>query len=247
MTRQAVREGFEEFTSEMIQVAYDEFDVVGAIRGGMRGGPGSGVTNKLLKNNDAVHRKVVRPELGRYQRRILQQFDTVLDYAEDPDATPAGYRDAILRSDMYDDALKQSVAADRRRELRDALVERAVSMADAAEPLVRSPADDFWAAVQQELTYAQASELVGTHFTFTEPVRGEEDAFAFAVEIEPADVLGGGLGSLLGGGLPSVEVDFTEEALRVMQRAEAAVVDQATREVDRRFDEGAVGEGAQAE
>jgi hypothetical protein len=148
---------------------------------------------------------------------------------------------------MYDDALKRSLPATRRQELRDALVDRAVSMADAAEPLVRSPAGEFWTAVERELTYAQATALIGTHFTFTDPVRGEEDAFAFAVEIEPADVLGGGLGSLLGGGLPSVEVDFTEEAMRVMQRAESAVVEQATREVERRFDEGAVGGGAQAE
>jgi hypothetical protein len=54
-----------------------------------------------------------------------------------------------------------------------------------------------------------------------------------ATAFDPADVVGG-LGSLLGG-LPTVEVEYTDEAIRSMRRAEQAVIAETKRDVRRRL------------
>jgi len=235
MTRDAVAEGFTDFVDRLVDIAYEEFDVVAAVQNGLRGGPGSRVANKLVKNSETLDRRVVRPELNRYRREILRQFDVVLDYAEADDSDPAAYRDRMLTADMYEDALRESLPAQRREQIRDALVERCRGMAEASRPLVQSPIDEFWPAVEAELDRDTAAELVEDHFAFTGPMRTYDGAFRFAVEIDPGDVLGG-IGGLLGGGLPTVEVEFTDEASRVMQRAEREVLRDALRTVDQRFE-----------
>jgi len=240
MTRAAVADGFTEFADQLVDLAYEEFDVVAALRGGTSGRHGRAV-NKLVKNSDRLDRAVVRPELNRYRRQILRQFEVVLDYAETTDPDPEAFRERMLGADMYAEALRDSLPAERQATVRDALVERCREMAVAARPLVRSEVDEFWAAVEAELEAETAEQLIAEHFSFTGPLRDHEGAFRFAVEVDPGDVLGG-IGGLLGGGLPNVEVEFTEEAARVMQSAEREVIDDALAEVDRRF-EGA-GDGA---
>lgn len=240
MTRAAVAEGFTGFADQLVDLAYEEFDVVAALRGGTGGGQ-SRVVNKLVKNSDRLDRAVVRPELNRYRRQIVRQFEVVLDYAEAEDPEPSAFRERLLATDMYAEALAESLPRDRKAEVRDALVERCVEMAVAARPLVRSSVDEFWPAVEAELDRATAERLIAEHFSFTGPLRDHEGAFRFAVEVDPGDVLGG-IGGLLGGGLPSVEVEFTEEAARVMQTAEREVIDDALAEVDRRFDDEAAAE-----
>jgi hypothetical protein len=236
MTRAAVAAGFSEFADRLVDLAYEEFDVVAALRGGTGGRHGR-VVNRLVKNSDRLDRAVVRPELNRYRSTILSQFEVVLDYAEADDPAPEQFRDRLLDRDMYAEALRESLSPERAALIRDDLVERCCAMGDAARPLVRSEVDEFWPAVTAELDAATARSLIEDHFAFTGPLGDHEGAFRFAVEVDPGDVLGG-IGGLLGGGLPSVEVEFTDEATRVMQAAEREVIDEATTEVDRRFDDG---------
>jgi hypothetical protein len=241
MTRAAVAEGFTEFADELVDLAYQEFDVVAALRGGTSGRHGR-VVNKLVNNSDRLDRAVVRPELNRYRRQILRQFEVVLDYAAAEDPDPDDFRDRMLAADMYAEALRESLPEERKTAVRDDLVERCCAMGAAARPLVRSEVDEFWPAVEAELDAETATTLIGEHFAFTGPLREHEGAFRFVVEVDPGDVLGG-IGRLLGGGLPSVEVEFTEEAARVMQAAEREVIDGAVARVDRLFDEGGDGGG----
>jgi hypothetical protein len=95
---------------------------------------------------------------------------------------------------------------------------------------------EFWPAVTATLPEEEAVALVETHFAFTEPLRADRDAFRMAVRFDPGDVLGGlaGLGATLGG-LPAVEVDYTDEALRAMGRAEEAVVASTKRDLEERY------------
>jgi hypothetical protein len=236
MTRGAVAAGFETFADRFVDLAYDEFDVGAALRGGVGGGAGSRVARKLANESDRLDRRVVRPELNRYRRQILRQFEVVLDYAAADDPDPAAFRERVLETDMYAAALSESVSRERRAAIRDDLVARCRAMGEAARPLVASPVDEFWPAVEAELDPETARNLIEEQFAFTGPLREHGDAFRFAVEVDPGDVLGG-IGGLLGGGLPTVEVEFTEEAARVMRRAEETVIREGLREVERRFDE----------
>jgi hypothetical protein len=230
MTREAVRAGFEEFVGDIIDTAYEEFDVVAVLRG--ESGASGRLLNRLLKNNRRLDQRIVRPELHDYRRQVLEQFEPILAYAVDGDGDFDDYRDRIRETDVYLAHLRPSVRRDRRRTIETAELDRQRRLAEAAQPLVESAEADFWDATVDALDRDHARDLVQTHFTFTDPLRENPDAFVFETDIDPGDVIGGPLT----GRLPTVTVEYTDEVVRVLERAEATVVEQALSELDRRFD-----------
>ena len=231
MTRQAARTGFETFVDDAITITAEEFSVSRALRQGVRG-PGGKFVDRLLKNSDALWDRVVRPELDAYRDQILTQFDVVLDYVES-DGSIDAYRDRLLAVDSYAQALHDGIGRERQAAIHDSLVTRQQRLGDAVRPLVAAPEDDFWTALETAYDRERATALVEDHFAFTGPVREERDAYRMATTFDPADVVGG-FGSLLGG-LPTVEVEYTDEAIRSMRRAEQAVIAEAKREIGRRL------------
>lgn len=229
VTRRAARDGFERFVGEAITLTAEEFSVARALRGTR--GPGGTVLDRLLKRSDLLWSQVVRPELDAYRDRTLAQFDVVLDYAES-DAGIDAYRSDLLAADSYAEALRGDIPGERRERIRDRLVDRHRRLGDAVAPLVAAPEDEFWAALQSAYDRETASELVAQHFAFTGPLREHRDAFEMATAFDPADVLGGGL---FPGGLPTLEVEYTDEAIRAMRRAEEAVIADTRQELDRRY------------
>jgi len=230
VTRAAVEAGFEQFVDDAIRATAEAFAVGNALRGA--DGP-PGVVDRLLSDSAAVERAVVRPELESYRRDVLAQFDAVLDAVEssEPWATHA---DRILELDRYRAAMRDSLSPERRATVESALLDRQRELGAAVAPMVAADADEFWPAVREALSAADARAFVDDHFEFTQPLREFPDAFAFATRVDPADVLGG-VGGLLAGGLPTLRVEFTDEAQRAMTRAEERVAERANREIDRRF------------
>ncbi|WP_276273859.1 hypothetical protein [Haloarcula litorea] len=219
MTRTAVERGFETYLSELVDETYAAFDVTAVLKGS-RGGGGRAV-NELLKNSRPLDRHVVRPRLREYQRTILRQFDPVLDYAAADDDFEA-YADEVLARDLYWDALRPSVRGDRRETIREQLLARQREFGDALAPLVAADSDEFWDAVVEAYDRDRAEALVEDHFVFSTPLREHRDAFSFELEIDPGEVLGG-----LARALPTLEVEFTDEAIRSMRQAEKRVVPRA--------------------
>ena len=76
------------------------------------------------------------------------------------------------------------------------------------------------------------TSLVEDHFAFTDPMQDHRRAFRMATEIDPGEVLGGGL---LVSRLPTIEVEYTDEALRSMRRAERRVIRETKEEIARRY------------
>jgi hypothetical protein len=233
VTREAVESGYEGFVEDTIERAGEEFDVGRALRRGVRG-PGASVIDRLLKNSDTLWRRVVRPELDAYERAALDQFAVLLDYVES-DADFDAYRERLLDRDPFAGAIDDSLSASERSELEATLLDRQRRVAEAVRPVAETAETEFWPAVEASLTAAQARALIEEHFAFTGPVREHRSAFVLSTAFEPGDVLGG-LGGLLGKGLPTVNVTYTDEAIRAMSRAEQAVIETALEEVDRRFD-----------
>ena len=91
--------------------------------------------------------------------------------------------------------------------------------------------DDFFGAVVEAYDREAALSMVEEHFVFSTPLREERDAFAFELAIDPGDVLGG-----LARALPTLEVDFTDEALRSMGRAEQLVIPQAKTDIEQAYE-----------
>lgn len=229
VTREAAAEGFDSFADELADRTYQEFDAVAALTGAS--GPGSRVVDRLVAKNALVERRVVRPELQAFRDDASRQFDHVLDYAGDPSRSFQAVADDVLAADSFYDALRTDLPEDRRARLREQILDRHQALGDAVVPLVRSDADAFWPAIADAFEVGDALQLVEEHFTFADPVRSNPDAFRFQTEIDPGVLLGGALAS----GLPSVTVEYTDQALTAMRRAEAQVVEDTKREVRERF------------
>lgn len=235
MTRAAVERGFASFVDDLVAETRAEFSVARALRRGVRG-PGGRLVDRLLAESGTLRRRVVEPELDVYRRRARRQFDAVLDFVESTEPF-AAHAERVLAADSFWEARRPDLPRARRETVREALLERNRRLGEAVAPMVASPADEFWDAVADALTLAEAESFVAEQFAFTRPLVEHRDAFVLATSFDPAEVLGG-VGGLLAGGLPTVEVEFTDEAVRAMRRAEAVVVEETTRELRRRFDAG---------
>lgn len=232
MTRAAAREGFEAFISEAIEITYREFNVVTALQGVRT--PGSGTVDRLLKQSDALDRRVVRPELRAFRADVMEQFSVLLRYVTS-DAGIDAYREELLATDRYAQSLRDSLPPERRKRLQDRLVARQKRLGDAIEPIVTSPHEEYWAALITEYDREAALALIEEHFEFTGLLRKETDAFAFETRIDPSDILSG-VGSLLGNAIPAFTVGYTDEAVRAMRTAERQVIAETKAELERRFD-----------
>jgi hypothetical protein len=230
VTREAARSGFERFVEDALSYTVSEFSVARAFRSGSSGAGGA-VVDRLLKDSEAVRERVVRPELDAYRERILAQFDVLLDCVESGDDIGA-YREPILATDAYHECLREDLAADRRSSVCDRLVERQHGLAEAVRPLVDSPAGEFWTAAGTAFDRGEMARLIEDHFAFTDPMEDHRGAFRMATTVDPGDVLGGGF---LASRLPTIEVEYTEEALRSMRRAERRVIRETKADLDCRF------------
>lgn len=238
MTGAAARQGFEAFITDAVEATYREFNVVAALQGTRT--PGSGTIDRLLKRSDALDRRVVQPELRAFRADVIEQFDVLLAYVASGEDIEA-YREDLLAADRYAQSIRDSVPPDRRERLEDRLVERQRALGDAIEPIVASPRDDYWAALLESFDREGAIALVEDHFEFTGPLREERDAFVLQTEIDPGDVLSG-VGSLLGSAMPTITVEYTDEAVRAMRHAEQQVIAETRAEIEERFDAAAAGE-----
>jgi len=231
VTREAARAGFEQFVDDAIQYTHREFDVARALRRGARG-PGKRLVGKLLNDSETLRKRVVEPELDAYRDRILRQFDVLLDAIESGEGVDA-YREELLSTDSYAQALRSDLTGERRAAIHEELFARQRRLAEAVRPVVESSAGEFWPAVEGVFDREQARELVADHFAFTGPLQEHRNAFEMTTSFDPGDVLGG-LGSLLGGGR-TVEVEYTDEAIRSLRRAERRVIADTTETIEERF------------
>lgn len=231
MTRAAAQAGFESFLEDTVAATREEFSVERALRGTAPGlSVGGRVLDKLRDHAETLERRVVDPELDEYRERARRQFAVVLDYAEG-DAPIETYREELLAHDTYVSALDPDVSGRKREAVVGDVLDRHRRLGDGLRPLVESDHDDFWTAAEATLDREQATDLVEEAFPFTGPLRRHRDAIAMEVRIDPGDVLGG-----LAAALPAVGVEYTDEALRAMTRAEAAVIDETKRDLDARYD-----------
>lgn len=230
VTRSAIERGFKRYLAELVDETYAVFDVTAALRGS-RGG-GSRVANKLLKNSRPVNRHVVRPKLKEYQRTLSRQFEPVLNYAADEGTGFEAYADEVLAHDLYWNALRSNVRGSRRESIRERLLERQRTFGDDISPIIDAESDEFWTAVAEVYDRDAATDLVEQHFRFSAPLQDDPAVYCFELQIDPGDVLGG-----LARALPTLTVEFTDEALRSLQRAEERVIAHAKTEIDATYEQ----------
>lgn len=206
----------------------DAFRISRALRSAT--GPEGAVIDRLLSNSETVDRKIVRPELRAYRDAILHQFDVVLEYA-DSDEEFAAFADEVLARDLYWDALRSDLVPERRERFRELLLDRQRRMGEAIAPLVAADADSLWAAAAVVYDWESTVDLIDSHFAFTEPLHDQPGAYELTIQVDPGNLLGG-----LARALPSVTIDYTDEAVRAMTQAQQRVIEKAKADAGRRFD-----------
>jgi hypothetical protein len=230
MTREALRAGYEEFVTDVLDIAYQEFDVVGALRQGATGS-GSRAVSKLVKRSDLLDRAVVKPELNGYRNMLFDQFEYLLEYAA-TDESFETFADDIIASDVYYDSLRADLPRSRREEIRAALLDYHQQLGDRMQPLVDSEATAFWAAVRDVFDVTEARAFMNEEFSFTDPIVEYRDAFRFHTQIDPGELLSSPLASAL----PTVDVEYTEETVRTLCSAERRVIEDVHEEIDDHYD-----------
>lgn len=228
MTRAAVRDGFERYVNGLASETSKAFRISRALRSAT--GPEGAVIDRLLSNSETVDQKIVQPELRDYRDAILHQFDVVLEYADSDEAFDT-FAEEVLARDLYWDSLRTDLSGQRREQLRESLLVRQRRMGDAIAPLVATDADSLWAAAESAYDWEATTDLIESHFAFTEPLHDQPDAYALTIRIDPGDLLGG-----LARALPSVTIDYTDEAVRAMTHAQQRVIERAKADAMGRFE-----------
>ncbi|MFT4884147.1 MAG: hypothetical protein ACI8U4_001660 [Natronomonas sp.] len=230
MTRRAAETGFERFTNRTLDATHEEFSVGRALDGTTLG-PGGTLVDRLRSNTDLLERHVVEPELDVYRERTIKQFSILLDYVESDDEL-AAFEEALLTHDNYMDALKPGVSAATRDAVAEATLRRLERLAEGIEPLVASSEDDFWPAVEATVDRTAAVTLIDDAVRFTAPIQEFEGSFVFETGLDPNEILT----SRLLPSLPTVTIEYTDEAIRSMTNAEEKIVGELKAEVRTRFD-----------
>jgi len=202
-SREAVLGKFEEFMEEIIDDALTEFEPLRIVN--MNRLPG----NKTAKS---VLRPLIEDELSRFRENIERQFEIVMNYAETGNAEE--HKEEFLRSDIF----YKNFKGDDRRRIESDLMERMRNMGDDMRPLLETGEDDFWDAAIASYDEDEARRMLPKHFAYTGTVRGYRDSLNMTVEI--------------GAGLLSTEIEYTDEAMRVLDIAETNLRNDLERRVE---------------
>lgn len=230
MTRAAAESGLYRIVDDIADAVHAEFDAVRALRRGRSGGMAGAVVNELVKRNRLLDRYVVQPEVQRHRENARRQLTVMLDCLVH-DESIEDYRDVLLDADLYYTELDPDTARETREAVAEAVVSRYRTAREHVAPVVESSEADFWPAVTATLSREQAHDLVRANFSFAEEMRTYREAFSFSTRLDPGDLLGRRTP------LPTIAVEYTDESLRAMGRAETRVRRALDREIERRYAE----------
>lgn len=205
-SREAVVEQFGVFMERIIDDTLDEFEPFRVVN--MNGMPGNDRVKGALG-------PVIRGELGRIRTSVEAQFGVVMKYIETGDVE--GCRREFLRNDVFYNSFEGDRRAKRR--LEEDLTRRMTEMGDDMAPLVETGEEKFWDAVVAAYDEDEAREMLPRHFAYTETLKGYRDDLCLTVRV--------------GGRVLGTDVEYTDEAMRVLDNAETRLRENLRDEVRR--------------
>jgi hypothetical protein len=208
MTEDAVRQGFDDFIDRMEDYVVEEVQPLNAV--GIPPFIGNPAKRAMLP--------FVRRETDEVGGSFELKFGIVADCA-------AG--------DSVEDRLGDYLAADafysnfkgpegKKRELASKLKDRLLEMSEAVEPIARSDRDRFWDAVVDAYDREDAHAALDGCFDYAETARKYENDAELTLELDVGPF--------------SRTVDYTGEAVRVLEVSEKRLRDEVRHEVDAVYD-----------
>ncbi len=156
MTKRAVWETYQEFleqiTDEMLNIVSEKF--------------GGGLLGKAAKAGAKRVTKNIQDDMRQQGRLVVEYAESLADDQED-----TAYEERFLRTNP----VYQRYDGDREAELREHLLSHFHQVGSDLAPLVASPEDDFWSALQTEYTRSEAEAIVDRHFSQAETFKEYQD------------------------------------------------------------------------
>ncbi|MFP4174605.1 MAG: hypothetical protein ACLFSW_02345 [Halobacteriales archaeon] len=208
MTEEPVREQFDEYIDSMYGYVTDEIQPLNAV----------GFPSFVSKPARKATLPVARRETDAVGRSFERKFGIVVDCAagDDPDERLDDY----LSSDAFY-ANFQGTDDDRRR-MADELADRLRRMSEAVAPIVESDEERFWDAVVDVYDREEAHAALDGCFDYAETARRYADDVALTLRIDVGPF--------------GTTIDYTAEAIRVLDISEGRLREEVSADVDAVYD-----------
>ncbi len=208
MTEEAVRRQFDEFIDRMRRYVIEEVQPLNAV----------GLPSFIGKPTRRATLPVARTEVDSVGRSFERKFRIVADCAADGRVEERV--DDYLAADVF--YVNYYGPEERREEMADDLRERLHRMTKAVEPMAESDRDGFWEAVVNAYERKEAHDALNGCFDYAETARRYEEGVKLTLTLD--------VGPL------SKTVDYTGEAVRVLEVCEKRLSDEVYAETDEAFD-----------
>jgi len=219
MDREKIEEEFHGLLDEVVDGIEGKLDVGKAVKRRSS----SDTAAKMVRNSSRVREEIIRPEIEEHRKDLKHQFSRIIDLVEN-DEDVEEVRKELLERDIFHNNLKKEVP-----ELEEKVMDRFKHLRESMERLRESEKEDVWEGVREEFTEEEAREFVDQMFGFLEEVEEHEEHLEYRKKIDLSK-----LSSLL----PfSVDVDYTPEALEVMQESEDEVRQKLEKKVDELYED----------
>lgn len=214
MTRTAAERGIVEVFDVMVKNVVDEFSWERALRTtSLR--PGGAILDKLLDKTEVVDSRALEPLLDRYRRSAIEYFQRALDYAEG-EASAESIREEFPEYQENIHILDPAASRVEYQALIDDVVEYYCDVGEALGPVVGHDSDEFWQAVQESMAEEQAVQVLERAMSFSDVLEAHHGVLEMKMQLNPAHLL-----SMPGSALaPEVSVEYTDEAINALSRAE---------------------------
>jgi len=203
-SRQAMLEQFNLFAEMVIDEALGEFEPFRVVEMGNL--PGNSKAKSVL-------RPLIERELEVHRQCISNQFDIVMDYAEEGKLEE--HKNDFLKHDIFYSNFEGTTGRD---ELEDDLTQRLKDLGSDMAPLISSGENDFWDAMVETYGESEAREMLPKHFEYTDKIADYQDDLYLTVEV--------------GGRVFGFEAEYTDEAIRCLRRSESELRDHLRRRVE---------------
>lgn len=215
MNREKIEEEFHGLLDEVVDGVEEKLDVGKAVKRRSS----SDTAAKMVRDSSRVRSEIIRPEIEQHRKDLKHQFSRIIDLVES-DEEVEEVREELLERDVFHNNLKKEVP-----ELEEKVIDRFKHLRESMERISESEEENVWEGVREEFSEDEAREFVDRMFGFLEEVEEHEEHLEYRKNIDLSK-----LSSLL----PfSVDVDYTPEALEVMNESE----DEVRLKLEKKIDE----------
>jgi len=223
MGKEAVRNQLHIFLDDVTEYSIEEMKPLNIIGLGFL--PGNSFWKFVLS-------PLIKREINVIKISLQNEFNLIVnlgeEMAEDENPDPEKYRDRFLASDFF----FQNYHGDRKDEFEEVMMNRLEEVARDMAPIIEADREDFWASIAEAYDKHEAEEILAYHFSFTEKqiVNEFDDGLKLKFQL-----------------FGPIRFDYTNEALRVLPKAEGYLREEMMSKLDEVYGEDSVVEDLRAE